>query len=192
MNPDYTTVAFNDNVTVAASGAFSYTVSIVANSTGWVYGTYTVTVMSQEPAPMMVTSQFFYTPHAVTISSTSTVTTVTTTSVFTRVSLQTTTQTATTTATVTSTTGSTTITATSTKTVPTTVTNTANAASDHCNQYGASDHHNQHSDGDPHHTSTVTKATSTIPDWAYGVMVVLLLIGLAIGDVVTQPSVKQK
>src|SRR5208283_4814070 len=48
-NPAYTTVVVDDNVTVAPSGAFGYTVNIVANSTGWVYGTYTVTVTSQEP-----------------------------------------------------------------------------------------------------------------------------------------------
>jgi hypothetical protein len=37
----------------------------------------------------------------------------------------------------------------------------------------------------------VTLTTSSIPDWAYGAMVVLLLVGLAIGYLVTRPSVKQ-
>jgi hypothetical protein len=40
-------------------------------------------------------------------------------------------------------------------------------------------------------TSTVTQTTSAIPGWAYGLMVVLLLIGLAIGYVVKRPSIKQ-
>jgi hypothetical protein len=37
-------------------------------------------------------------------------------------------------------------------------------------------------------TSTITQTTSSIPDWAYGVMVVLLLAGLAIGYVVRRSS----
>jgi hypothetical protein len=40
-------------------------------------------------------------------------------------------------------------------------------------------------------TSTVTQTTSAIPAWAYGAMVVLLLVGLAIGYVVTRPTVKK-
>jgi protein-S-isoprenylcysteine O-methyltransferase Ste14 len=40
-------------------------------------------------------------------------------------------------------------------------------------------------------TSTVTQTTSSIPSWAYGLMVVLLLLGLAIGYVVKRPSIKQ-
>jgi len=40
-------------------------------------------------------------------------------------------------------------------------------------------------------TSTVTQTTSTTPDWAYGAMVLLLVLGLAIGYVVKRPSVKQ-
>ena len=40
-------------------------------------------------------------------------------------------------------------------------------------------------------TSTVTQTTSAIPGWAYGVMVVLLLVGLAIGYVVKRPSIEQ-
>jgi hypothetical protein len=37
----------------------------------------------------------------------------------------------------------------------------------------------------------VTQTTSSIPAWAYGTMVLLLLIGLAIGYVVKRPSAKQ-
>jgi hypothetical protein len=37
----------------------------------------------------------------------------------------------------------------------------------------------------------VTNTSSVIPDWAYGAMVVLLLVGLAIGYLVTRPSVSQ-
>jgi protein-S-isoprenylcysteine O-methyltransferase Ste14 len=37
-------------------------------------------------------------------------------------------------------------------------------------------------------TSTVTQTTSVIPDWAYAVMVFLLLAGLAIGYVVMRSS----
>jgi hypothetical protein len=37
----------------------------------------------------------------------------------------------------------------------------------------------------------VTQTSSTIPSWAYGAMVLLLLIGLAIGYVVKRPPVKQ-
>ena len=40
-------------------------------------------------------------------------------------------------------------------------------------------------------TSTVTQTTSSIPDWAYGVMVFLLLAGLAIGYVVKRPTTRQ-
>jgi hypothetical protein len=40
-------------------------------------------------------------------------------------------------------------------------------------------------------TTTVMQKTSSIPGWAYGVMVLLLLIGLAIGYVVKRPPVKQ-
>jgi uncharacterized protein HemX len=40
-------------------------------------------------------------------------------------------------------------------------------------------------------TNTLTQTTTTAPDWAYGAMVLLLLIGLAIGYVVKRPSVKQ-
>jgi len=40
-------------------------------------------------------------------------------------------------------------------------------------------------------TSMVTTTTSVVPDWSYGVMVVLLLLGLAIGYVVKRPSAKQ-
>jgi len=40
-------------------------------------------------------------------------------------------------------------------------------------------------------TTTVTQTTSAVPGWAYGAMVVLLLIGLAIGYVVKRPSIKQ-
>ena len=67
----------------------------------------------------------------------------------------------------------------------------------HRNQHP--DHH-KHIDPDRHRTrvhrdntatSTVTQTTSAIPGWAYGVMVVLLLVGLAIGYVVKRPSVKQ-
>jgi protein-S-isoprenylcysteine O-methyltransferase Ste14 len=39
-------------------------------------------------------------------------------------------------------------------------------------------------------TSTVTQTNSTTPGWAYGVMVVLLLAGLAIGYVVKRPRAK--
>lgn len=39
-------------------------------------------------------------------------------------------------------------------------------------------------------TSTVTQTTSAIPDWAYGLMVVLLLAGLAIGYVVKRPQTR--
>jgi hypothetical protein len=38
----------------------------------------------------------------------------------------------------------------------------------------------------------MTQTTSTTPGWAYGAMVLLLLIGLAIGYIVKRPSVKQK
>jgi predicted S18 family serine protease len=41
-------------------------------------------------------------------------------------------------------------------------------------------------------TSTVTQTTSTVADWAYGAMVILLLIGLAISYVIKRPTVKQK
>jgi hypothetical protein len=37
-------------------------------------------------------------------------------------------------------------------------------------------------------TSTATNSSSAIPDWAYGLMAVLLLIGLAIGYVVRRPA----
>jgi carbohydrate-binding DOMON domain-containing protein len=39
-------------------------------------------------------------------------------------------------------------------------------------------------------TSTVTQTTSSIPDWTYGAMVVLLILGLAIGYVVKRPSAR--
>jgi high-affinity Fe2+/Pb2+ permease len=38
----------------------------------------------------------------------------------------------------------------------------------------------------------LTQTTSTTPGWAYGGMVLLLLVGLVIGYVVKRPSVKQK
>jgi hypothetical protein len=37
----------------------------------------------------------------------------------------------------------------------------------------------------------LTQTTSVIPNWAYGAMAVLLVIGLAIGYVVKRPSAKQ-
>jgi protein-S-isoprenylcysteine O-methyltransferase Ste14 len=39
--------------------------------------------------------------------------------------------------------------------------------------------------------STLTQTSSSIPEWAYGVMAVLLIVGLAIGYVVKRPSAKQ-
>jgi hypothetical protein len=175
-NPDYTTVVFDDNVTVAASGGFTYTVNIVANSTGWVSGTYTLTVTSQEPAPMMITSQFLYTPHTVTVTTTSTSVTVTSTTTYTHVSLQTSTQT--TTATVTQPPLTTTATQTTTQTTTQTSIQTTTAPPTTQTQTLTN-------------TSTVTNTSSVIPDWAYGAMVVLLLVGLAIGYLVTRPSARQ-
>jgi high-affinity Fe2+/Pb2+ permease len=40
-------------------------------------------------------------------------------------------------------------------------------------------------------TTTSTTTTTTVPGWAYGVMVVLLLAGLAIGYVVKRPTTRQ-
>jgi cobalamin biosynthesis Mg chelatase CobN len=37
-------------------------------------------------------------------------------------------------------------------------------------------------------TSTVTKTNSVVPTWAYGIMAVLLIVGLAVGYVVRRPS----
>jgi hypothetical protein len=175
-NPDYTTVVFDDNVTVAASGGFTYTVNIVANSTGWVSGTYTLTVTSQEPAPMMITSQFLYTPHTVTVTTTSTSVTVTSTTTYTHVSLQTSTQT--TTATVTQPPLTTTATQTTTQTTTQTSIQTTTAPPTTQTQTLTN-------------TSTVTNTSSVIPDWAYGAMVVLLVLGLAIGYVVKTQSAKR-
>jgi hypothetical protein len=41
-------------------------------------------------------------------------------------------------------------------------------------------------------TSVMTQTSSAVPDWAYGAMAVLLLIGLAIGYAVKKPSTQQK
>jgi cobalamin biosynthesis Mg chelatase CobN len=156
-SPGYETVVFNDNVSVSASGAFSYTVKIVANSSEWVYGTYTVTVTSQEPAPMSASTQFSYTPQGVeSVGSTSTVTT---TSV---------TVTATTTPSVTVTTTSYSTT-TDTLTAPaSTVTNTAPASTVTNTQTTTQ-------------TSTVTNGSAGIPDWAYAALIVLFLVGIGVG-----------
>jgi hypothetical protein len=204
-NPDGITVVFNDNITVTAKGGFSYAVNIVANSTGWEYGIYTVTITSEEPIPMIITAQFFYTPFSVTTTSTatssaSTVTTVTATVTSTKTALLTSTQTQTLTTTATTTQPATTVTGTvtSTKTLPpitstatttgppTTVTSTAPPTTVTSTQTSTA------TAPPTTVTSTLTQTTSTTPGWAYGVMVVLLLIGLAIGYVVKRPSVKQK
>jgi len=165
-SPGYETVVFNDNVSVSPSGAFSYTVNIVTNSPDWVYGTYTVTVISQEPASMSASTQFSYTPQGVeSIGSTSSVTT---TSV---------TVTATTTPSVTVTTTSYS-TATNTVTAPaSTVTNTAPATTV-TNTAPASTVTNTQTTTQ---TSTVTNGSAGVPGWAYAAIIVLFLVGIGVG-----------
>jgi hypothetical protein len=192
-SPQFATVVYNDNVTLASDGTFSFTVNIVANSTGWVPGTYTLTVSTQEPAPMTAMSQFFYTPHVVSVTSTSSVTTVTTATTY----IQTSTVPASTVTTTTITTApAKTLTSTTTTTLPpitmtSTQTVTGPASTITATQTATQTITGPASTVTNTATSTVTQTTSVIPDWAYGVMAVLLLAGLAIGYVVKRPSTQK-
>ncbi|MGA2665455.1 MAG: hypothetical protein ABSF83_10965 [Nitrososphaerales archaeon] len=207
-NPDYTTVFYDNNVTLASDGSFSDTINIVANSSDWILGTYTVTVTSQEPAPMTAVTQFFYTPHVVSVTSTSstvgtvtifstktttvgtmttTTTQITTTTVGTVTSFKTTTvsgpalTTTTTTAsgpTTTTTEPGSTVTTTTTAS-PSTLTTTASPSTLTSTLTSTATQIS---------TSTVTQTNSVIPGWAYGLMAVLLVAGLAIGYVLKRPS----
>jgi len=165
---------------VTPSGNFSYTTH-VGGSHPWTSGPYLIT--ATDSYGLKATTTFEFETSVTTTTTTSTTPTVTTTQTATQtVTGPTTTMTTTlpvtttrTSTTIQTVTGPTTIvtgpTSTITSTAPpttltTTITTTQTA------------------------TSTVTQTTSATPDWTYGAMVVLLLIGLAIGYVVKRPSVK--
>ncbi|MGA2664737.1 MAG: hypothetical protein ABSF83_07320 [Nitrososphaerales archaeon] len=220
VNPEYTTVVYNDNVTVAADGTFSYAVNIVANSTNWVSGVYTLTVTAQEPAPMTAVLQFSYSPLTPVVTTTSS--TSTTTTGFTTTSLQVVTKTSTATTTVTQ--ASTTLTTTATTTAPpstvtstitttspvssvtttvtappstvtstaiTTETTTAPPSTVTSTATTTAPASTLTSTATQVSTSTVTQTTSGVPDWIYGAMAVLLLAGLAAGYVLKRPPTRQ-
>jgi len=175
---------------VTASGTFSYTTH-VGEPYSWTSGPYLVTAI--DSYGLKTTMKFEYSASVTTTTSTSTTTTTTTTTTAPPVTTQTTTQTVTTsvptTVTQTMTTTQTPTAATVTQTVTgpgSTVTNTqttTNTVTQTVTGPGSTVTNTA--------TSTVTQTTSAIPGWAYGVMVVLLLVGLAIGYVVKRPSIEQ-
>jgi hypothetical protein len=193
-NPVNVTV-FTQTVTISANGAFSGTFS---PGPSWaIPGTYTLTatyftIISGTPSFFTNIYRFSYIPNTVTTTTTTTSTgpfsTSTTTTTATTTTTTTTTKTTTVTGPTTTVSGPTsTVTGptttvsgpTSTVTGPTTtLTSTATTTAAPVTFTNTS-------------TSTVTQTTSAIPGWAYAAMVVLLLIGLAIGYVVKRPSVKQ-
>ncbi|MGA2664358.1 MAG: hypothetical protein ABSF83_05385 [Nitrososphaerales archaeon] len=214
-NPAYTTVVYDNNVTVAADGTFSYTVSIVANSSDWVPGTYTLSVTAQEPAPLTAVSQFFYTPYLVSTTSTSstvgtvtifstetttvgtvttTTTQTTTTVVGTVTSFKTTTVTGPALTTITTTISGPTTTTTapgSTTTTTTTATTIATTTAPGSTVTSTAPASTLTSTATQISTSTVTQTNSAIPSWAYAAMAILLLAGLAVGYVVKRPPTRQ-
>jgi hypothetical protein len=189
---------------VTPSGNFSYTTH-VGGSHPWTLGPYLITATDSNglkatttfeygtsatttttaSTAMSTTTQTVTTTTPTTVTQTTTTTTTlpvttTTTSATTKtVTGPGTTSTVTTTQTVTGPASTTTSTVTTTA-PPTTVTSTAPPSTRTSTQTTTQTA-----------ISTVTQTTSTTPGWAYGAMVLLLLIGLAIGYIVKRPSVKQ-
>ncbi|MGD0636947.1 MAG: hypothetical protein ABSA72_02765 [Nitrososphaerales archaeon] len=176
-NP-YGTIVFNASESVATGGKAIATFTTGGNpgSFYWVGGPYSVTASwtpSGATTALVAVARFTYSgPSAATTSTTTASTqTVTTTAPATT---QTVTNTATLTSTLSVTGPATTVTNTATSTETSTSISTTTAPPSTVTT-----------------TSTVTQTTSSIPSWAYGLMVVLLLLGLAIGYVVKRPSIKQ-
>ena len=175
MNP-YGTPLFTDAAPVSAAGTASANFTTGSPYWEWVGGTYSVNASwspTSSAAPFLGVAQFTYSgsaPSTTTTTSTSSAVTVTTTAPPTTKTV-TSTQSVVSTESVTSTqsvTGpTTTTTATTTAVVTSTQTSTATAPPSTVTS-----------------TSTVTQTTSSIPGWAYAVMAVLLILGLAIGYVV--------
>jgi hypothetical protein len=168
-------VIFTGTVAVQVNGTFSDTFQTGGGS-AWVAGTYAVTATYGTTSPINTSSTFYYTSTTLTTTATTTVvsTVVSPTTVTSTTSLtgQVTTVTQPTTTTVTQS-GTNTVTQTSTHTQTQTQTETQTLTQ----------------------TSTVTNSSGGVPGWAYGVMVVLLIVGLAVGYVVAgsmsrRPAVK--
>jgi len=184
---------------VAASGAFSYATH--AGGASWVTGTYVVVATDSNGATGFTT--FEYTaPSATTTTSTTSSASTTTTKSTTSTTTSSTTATTSFVSTIMVSTGVTqtmtttfpvTITATSTSTQsivgptvtvagPTsTLTSTSTAPSSTIT-------HTQTTTQTA--TTTLVQTTSIIPDWAYGVMAILLILGLAVGYVVKRPPTR--
>ncbi len=165
------TMMDSSTLAVTASGTFSYTTH-VGQPHSWTSGPYLITAI--DSYGMKTTMKFEYSASVTTATSTSTTTTAA------PITTQTSTQTVTTavpttvTQTMTTTLSPSAATTTQTKTVTgatSTVTNTQTVTGPASTVTNTS-------------TSTVTQTTSTIPSWAYGVMLVLLILGLAFGYVV--------
>jgi cobalamin biosynthesis Mg chelatase CobN len=170
--------------TVTASGTFSYTTH-VGEPYSWTSGPYLVTAI--DSYGLKTTMKFEYSASVTTTSTT------TTTSTGPPIATQTSTQTVTTTI---PTTVTQTMTTTQSPTAATVTQTVTGPASTVINTQTTTNTVTQTVTGPASTvtntaTSTVTQTTSAIPGWAYGVMVVLLLVGLAIGYVVKRPSIKQ-
>ena len=198
------TVLDSSTQAVTASGTFSYTTH-VGGSQPWTLGPYLIT--ATDSSGLKGTTTFEYGTSATTSTTATTTTTATTSTAATETITQTATQTLTAT---TATTLIQTVTSTTTASAPkpATSTTTQTVAGPTTTVTGAASTvtstatttvppttltHTQTTTQTA--TSTVTQKTSSIPGWAYGVMAVLLILGLAIGYVVknlvpNRPAVK--
>jgi hypothetical protein len=176
---------------VTASGNFSYTTH-VGEPHGWTSGPYLITVTDSNGLKATTTFEYEASATTTTTNSTTAPTTVTQT-VTTAITLPATTTTTSTT-TKTATGPGTTSTVTDTQTVTgstTTVTEPASTITSTATTTAPPTTRTSTQTPTQTATSTVTQTTSTTPGWAYAAMIVLLLIGLAIGYVVKRPSVRQ-